>query len=148
MTPPTTRLGAWTRIGLAGIGIGLVAVLGLARSLEPDPRGFGTHEQLGLRPCAFRSSAGVSCPSCGMTTAFSEAVRGRLGRSWRANPAGCLIAAASPLLAAWLFGTAASGRTRSTRSVWGPPAGAAVAAVAAGLLAWCVRIYWQGSGQG
>ena len=39
---------------------GLVGLLVLARKLEPDPRGFGTHTQLGLRPCAFLTADGAA----------------------------------------------------------------------------------------
>src|SRR5690606_27831172 len=43
-----TRRIAWLAIATAG-----AAVLVLARMLEPDARGHGTHEQLGLPPCGF-----------------------------------------------------------------------------------------------
>ena len=52
------RLGPWPRVLLAAWAVMLVAVLAVARRLEPDPRGFGTHEQLGLSPCAFRATTG------------------------------------------------------------------------------------------
>ncbi|RMG09330.1 MAG: DUF2752 domain-containing protein [Planctomycetota bacterium] len=41
--------------------------------LEPDRRGVGTHEQLGLPPCGFFDLAGGPCPSCGFTTTFAYA---------------------------------------------------------------------------
>jgi len=46
-------------------------VLGIALSLNPDPSGIGTHQQLGLEPCGFLTWAGYPCPMCGMTTTFS-----------------------------------------------------------------------------
>ncbi|MEZ6197528.1 MAG: DUF2752 domain-containing protein [Planctomycetota bacterium] len=82
------------------IVIAVAVVLGLAVRIEPDSRGFGTHEQLGLQPCGYLQDTGRPCPSCGMTTAFSNTVRLRFGAAFRANPAGfllCLVAMATPL---------------------------------------------------
>jgi hypothetical protein len=47
-------------------------VLGIARWLQPDPSGMGTHQQLGLGGCAMLTGTGVPCPMCGMTTTFSH----------------------------------------------------------------------------
>src|SRR6185312_12826777 len=65
------RLGKATRAWLAAFALALASMLVVARGLEPDPRGFGTHTQLGLWPCAFRATTGRSCPTCGMTTSFA-----------------------------------------------------------------------------
>src|SRR5689334_25333620 len=43
------RLGKRTRAILVALALATAGILGLARWLEPDPRGYGTHEQLGLR---------------------------------------------------------------------------------------------------
>src|SRR5947209_2717631 len=87
--------------------IGLAAVLGVARWLQPDPRGYGTHTQLGLFPCMFSQVTGYRCPSCGMTTSFAWFVRGRLDHSWRANPVGSLLAPTCAVLIPWLLAGAA-----------------------------------------
>lgn len=87
-TPPTHSV----RITLALMAIGLSIVFGVAIKLKPDARGFGTHQQLGLPPCQFRQYVGVSCPHCGMTTCFSNVVRGRFSAAWAANPAGIPLA--------------------------------------------------------
>ena len=50
-------------------------VLGVARSLKPDPSGIGTHHQLGLNPCGFLTEIGFPCPMCGMTTSFAHYVQ-------------------------------------------------------------------------
>ena len=54
---------------------GAIAVLVVARSVEPSATGIGTHEQLGLPPCLFFKLTGVPCPSCGLTTSFAHAAR-------------------------------------------------------------------------
>ncbi|MBI4576046.1 MAG: DUF2752 domain-containing protein [Planctomycetes bacterium] len=82
---------------MAGLALAAASVLGLALRLDPDPRGLGTHEQLGLLPCGFHALTGLPCPSCGMTTAFALAVRGRLGPAFLAQPAGALLYAATAL---------------------------------------------------
>ncbi len=66
-------------------------VLALAFRLEPDPRGLGTHERLGLPPCGFQLWTDLPCPSCGMTTAFALAARGRLAAAAITQPAGFVI---------------------------------------------------------
>ncbi|MEC8382644.1 MAG: DUF2752 domain-containing protein [Myxococcota bacterium] len=47
-------------------------VLGIARYLEADHRGFGTHQQLGLGGCTFLDLTTLPCPMCGMTTTFTH----------------------------------------------------------------------------
>src|SRR4051794_7336480 len=74
---PVLTLTRKARWGLLAAALGVLAVLGVARCLRPDPKGYGTHQQLGLLPCGFRAITGLGCPSCGMTTAFAWFVRGR-----------------------------------------------------------------------
>jgi hypothetical protein len=119
---------------------GLAGLLGLAKALEPDPRGFGTHVQLGLRPCAFVSLTGRLCPTCGMTTAFAWFMRGRLDRSWQANPAGCLLALLAIPLMGWLVASAVRGEPVGSRSLTGPLTGLLVAASVLSLACWLVRL--------
>jgi hypothetical protein len=120
--------------------LGLIVVFGLARWLEPDPHGYGTHTQLGLMPCAFRILTGQLCPTCGMTTSFAWFARGRLDRSWQANPAGSLLAPACVVLVPWLLAGAVQGRPVGTRSLERPLIGLVVATVALGLLSWTFRL--------
>jgi hypothetical protein len=92
-TQPDSRVSApllqralwWT------IASGCAFVLGVAAMLEPDARGFGTHTQLGLPPCAFQALTGWPCPGCGLTTAFAHAVRGDWFLAAAANPLGLAL---------------------------------------------------------
>jgi hypothetical protein len=122
------------------LAAGLVGLLGVARWLEPDPRGYGTHTQLGLGPCAFAVLTGRPCPACGMTTSFAWFARGCLGRSWQASPAGCLIALLTIPVASWLILCSWFKKPVGFRSVEGPLIGLLVSIVAASLAFWFIRI--------
>jgi len=137
---PTDRLGWASRVLLAALAITLVAVLVVARRVEPDPRGYGTHERLGLWPCAFRATTGHPCPSCGMTTSFAWFARGEPAHSWRANPAGSVLAPTCLVLFPWLLAASARGRPWPFRSLESPLVSLAVAAVALTILSWTVRM--------
>jgi hypothetical protein len=84
--------------------------LSLAVMLEPDARGHGTHQQLGLRPCTFIELFGCRCPACGMTTSWANLVRLRLVDALRANVGGTILGLASVLAVPWLLVSAVSGR--------------------------------------
>jgi hypothetical protein len=89
-------------MALAILLCGLV-LLGTAASLEPDPRGFGTHEQLGLPPCGFEDRTGIPCPTCGVTTSFAHFARGQVLEAFRVHAgaaAGFVLLAGVTLLAA------------------------------------------------
>ncbi len=47
------RLKRDVRLALALVALGWAAIFVIAWLLKPDPRGLGTHEQLGLPPCPF-----------------------------------------------------------------------------------------------
>jgi hypothetical protein len=140
MATPSPPLRPRTRWALVAAACGLVVLLGVARWLEPDSRGFGTHRQLGLPPCAFLATTGYPCPSCGMTTAFAWFARGRPDRAWRANPAGSLLAPTCLGLIPWLLASAASGRARGCRTIETPLTVLVAATVAVALVAWTVRL--------
>ena len=70
----------------------LISGFVVAACLEPDPQGFGTHQQLGLAPCSFQPLFGLPCPSCGMTTSFSHFIRGQWLLAVQANFTGTLLA--------------------------------------------------------
>lgn len=136
----THSLSKTARVILAILALALIVVLGLAGMLRPDPRGFGTHMQLGLGPCGFREITGKPCPSCGMTTAFSWTMRARFVEGWRANPAGLAIAVMCVMSLPWLFAASISGRTWPFRSAEGPLVGVVLAGVAMALVLWAIRV--------
>lgn len=88
------------------------AVFLLAWILNPDVSGKGTHRQLGLPECLLWRATGVRCPTCGMTTAFANFVRGQWSAAWQANSAGFLLASGLvfcwPVLALSLTGRCAA----------------------------------------
>jgi hypothetical protein len=99
------------RIGLLAASLLLVAGFCLARLLEPDPRGYGTHQKLGLPECTFQLFWNRPCPGCGMTTAFAYLVRGQWGAAARANPAGVLLGVTCAALIPWMWLSAWRGKT-------------------------------------
>lgn len=102
---------------LATWGLFLAAGFTLAASLDPDPRGFGTHQRLGLPPCTTRTLFGISCPSCGMTTSFANFVRGRFLQAAQANTSGLLLATVCAVQLPWIAASVARGRLIG---VWRP----------------------------
>ncbi len=128
------------RLLAATATVALLVPLVIACLLEPDTRGHGTHQQLGLPPCTLIALCGVRCPTCGMTTAWAAIVHGRLLVGLAANVGGVLLALAAIGSVIGLAATAVCGR----RPRWFPPmdqfawAGMAIAAVT--LVDWTVRI--------
>lgn len=95
------RLPWYQRLVLVFVGSGLLALLAIAACLRPDPRGFGTHQQLGLRPCTISEVFGIRCPSCGMTTSWCHLMHGELRESLRANVGGTLLALLALAFGPW-----------------------------------------------
>lgn len=124
-------------LGAAGV---LALPLLVAWWLVPDPRGEGTHEQLGLPQCRFRTHFGVRCPTCGMTTAWAHMVRLEVKAALRTNAAGALLAVLDAFGAAWLAVCGAM------RRWWPAPPKTATLVWLAGVLAtlalaeWVVRL--------
>jgi hypothetical protein len=78
------------RVQAAAFAAACGGVLAVSFLLTPDPRGFGTHEQLGLPPCASRFLFHTPCQLCGMTTSFTYMAHGMPLRALLAQPAGAL----------------------------------------------------------
>ena len=104
---PVARSGRWLLIGWS---LFLIGGFTLAWTLEPDPRGFGTHQRLGLPPCTFRALFDIPCPGCGMTTCFAHFVRGNLLQALRANVGGLALALVCAVQIPWCWWSAARGR--------------------------------------
>jgi len=73
---------------LAGAWLALFGLVGIGLALTPDPRGFGTHEQLGFQPCFPVRFWNIPCPGCGVTTAVALAFHGQPLASLRTQPFG------------------------------------------------------------
>ena len=86
-------------------------LLVVAWLLPPASRGFGTHQALGLPACSWPARFGVPCPSCGMTTAFALASKGRIVDSFTTQPMGCVLAIAAGMTFVAAIWTLATGRT-------------------------------------
>jgi hypothetical protein len=86
-------------------------VLALAALVQPEEDGTGTHTQLGLRRCSILLTYDLPCPTCGMTTAFAWAARGRWLAAAKAQPAGCVLALACVVLLIRAGIALATGRT-------------------------------------
>jgi hypothetical protein len=106
---PGRPLTLWGRLACLSLASLLAGLLFLASMVRPDPRGYGTHEQLGLTPCAFRALLNIPCPTCGGTTSFAHFIRGQWRSSFHANAAAFVFALVSSLMIPWLLLSAASG---------------------------------------
>jgi hypothetical protein len=115
------------------------SLLVVAWMLAPNADGFGTHRALGLPACSWPTRFGVPCPSCGMTTAFALASKGRIVESFATQPMGCVLALAAGMTLVASLWTLATGRTLwpvyermwTARLAW-------IAGIAA-LLAWAYK---------
>lgn len=114
LAPPFGSSPALVRTWSAAVLLACLTVLGIAWTLKPDARGYGTHEQLGLARCASLTMTGLPCPTCGMTTAFAFTVRGDLISAFRAQPSGLLLALGSILA----VGVSAYGLFTGRLPVW------------------------------
>jgi hypothetical protein len=98
------------RTTAAGVFVGCAVLLLVASRLAPAKEGFGSHQQLGFPPCSLLVVVGYPCPTCGMTTAFSHAVRGHLASAFHAQPAGLFLASAAVVAASLALSTMLTGR--------------------------------------
>lgn len=142
--PPGERAWiAWPgRLALVAFGLGLVGLLVVARMLAPNPKGWGTHEQLGFPACAFQLRYQMRCPSCGMTTAWSHLTRGNVLAAMRCHATGTILGLATAAGAVWMLLCGSTGRWvlgRPGETTWllgGAVLGGALVAE------WAVRVGW------
>jgi len=79
------------RVVYLAFGLASLTVLCVAAGLTPSAARLGTHTQLGLPACGFLSRTGWPCPSCGLTTSFALAIRGRFADAAFVQPFGFLL---------------------------------------------------------
>ncbi len=122
---------------LLALALGLPLVLfALGRLVEPDPRGYGTHEQLGLPACPVRALLGIPCPGCGATTALSLLAHGRFGESATLHPFAFTLGILAPVMALLAVGFHVRGRDLAQDLAGLPPRTLAVVAAILFALAW------------
>ncbi len=92
------------------VGVGCAAILVAAWHLEPKWLPLGAETQLSLPGCALQERTGYPCPTCGMSRAWGQAVRGNFVAAFRANIAGAILAVGCGLGALGGLGTAIVGR--------------------------------------
>lgn len=133
------------RLGRSAAGLlclGCVTVLGVAMWVEPSPRGHGTHRKLGLAPCGFLVKTGYPCLTCGMTTAFSLSVRGRLGAAIHAQPLGMVLTGIAALAAVVLAIVAVTGKTWAINWYRIPPLRVVWVVALTFIVSWGIKIAW------
>jgi len=87
------------RLVSATFVLAAVASCWLLASIDPDARGHGTHERLGLAPCSWPIQFGKPCPTCGVTTAATLVVHLSPWRALTTQPFGAALAFAGLWLA-------------------------------------------------
>ena len=119
---PTPRRSPEHTVLFLGANLSLALLSAFSLWVTPDPRGVGTHEQLGLPPCAPMQLWNIPCPGCGVTTSVALAAHGRILASFTNQPFGCALALAVPLFAFWAWRVHLGGRDLrdelSRRTTW------------------------------
>jgi hypothetical protein len=109
-SPAQAAMSRAARLLAVAAALGLLAAFAVAVAAKPDPRGYGTHQHFGLPPCSFRFLFGRPCPTCGMTTAWANLIRGRLAEAMHANIGGALLGVTGLIALPWLIVSAVRGR--------------------------------------
>lgn len=130
---------------LISMAFGLPAwvVLGIAVYLEPETKGFGTHQQLGLGGCTVLTLSGYPCPMCGMTTTFTHMAHLSPWMALKTQPFGVVLflATLATALLALTEGLFPRGRWRRLWAFAGQYENRIALALLAGLLAgWIYKI--------
>jgi len=114
-------MGWGEKLLLGFLSLAVVAVFALlAFGTHPDPRGLGTHEQLGLAPCGWLQGKGYPCPTCGCTTAASLIVHLRPIDAFVAQPFGALLALAALAFVVLALAHIVRGRSLMARLAFWP----------------------------
>jgi hypothetical protein len=99
------RASARERKIAALVGLGIVALFGGLWLLQRVGFDFG----LLFGPCGFRQRTGLTCPTCGMTTAILAFARGKVLTAFYVQPAAALLCSLLVLVAFFALLTAVSG---------------------------------------
>jgi len=122
----------------ATAALGVLALFGLF--VKPDPRGFGTHEALGLPPCFPLEHWNVPCPGCGVTTSVAIAAHGHVVRSFLTQPFGALLALSVPCVFVWAWSVHLRGRDLRVELGRLPAGRIALVIVAIATCAWIYKL--------
>jgi hypothetical protein len=79
----------------------LIIVVGIY--LEPDARGYGTHQSIGLPACPVPQLTRFPCPTCGFTTSLAQMARGHCGAAFRSHVLGALVFLGACSFLFWTF---------------------------------------------
>jgi len=128
------------RLLALAVALACLAALALGAFLRPDPRGIGTHRQLGLSACQFQARTGIPCPTCGVTTSFAHLAHGQVILSLYVQPLGTVLGAAC-ILAFWVaLSMAITGQPSPRRLRGFFSTRLLIAAMALVMLAWTWKI--------
>jgi hypothetical protein len=134
-------VGPWTDRAIALLfvvaAVGFVAMLS---AVTPDPRGYGTHEMLGLAACSWPEEFGIPCPTCGVTTAAAYLVHLSPWRSFVTQPFGFALAAGGLWLGLLAIVSLVRGRSFIGRIVGMPYGTLAIAGIVLLLASWGYRV--------
>ena len=90
------------RITSVIVVLSAAAFVWVLAAIHPDPRGHGTHEQLGMDECGWVVHYQRPCPTCGVTTAATQLVHLRPFKAVVTQPFGAILAG----FGLWLAGVA------------------------------------------
>ncbi len=93
-------------------------IIVIAWNIVPSQQGFGSHQQIGIPQCQWIKESNTPCPTCGMTTAYSLTVRGRIVSAFLTQPAGCIFAIVHIFLTGLFSWIAISGKYPFYFTAW------------------------------
>ncbi len=117
-----------------------VTILVVAARVSPERSGLGSHRQLGLAPCVLVTLFGYPCPTCGMTTAFANTVRGQILPAFYAQPAGLVLALGTMIAAGMSLVVLFTGKVWVVNWYRVPPAGVVISVLLLVLGGWIFKI--------
>ena len=128
------------RLRALGVAVAAITLLSVAFFLTPSSKGVGTHQQLGLPTCGWILAADLPCPTCGMTTAWSYTVRGKLISAFRAQPMGMFLAISAMVVAIAALGTVIAGYSYQSLLYRFPPSRIIIVLLVVSLVSWAYKI--------